>query len=774
VVGLVLVSHSRDLVRGLRDLVAQMEPDVPVGIAGGTEDGDLGTSLDLINAALDDADEGGGAVILFDLGSAEMTAESALEFLDDERRDRFALVDAPLVEGALAAAGSAGGDGTLDDVASAARSAGRAAGAAKETPPAPADSQEPTHSATLQIRNAQGLHARPAGQLVRALRPLDASVRIERGDTGQHADAASLLGLVGLGATAGTEIVVHAGGAEAEHAIATVRALVEEGFGEPLAENTAGPERSAPSDVTEPLPGAPGLAIGPARWFRQGEPRLPDHDVDGRASLARARDQVRTELERMGGAGADIFAAQAEVLDDPQLTEAVDAHLADGVPVARAWWTAIRAQRDRVAELPGEVFAARAADIDDVGRRVLRRLGIDVGTIEVEPGQIVIADDLNPTQVQAIHGGDGAGAIVRQGTPTSHMAIVARNLGLPLVLRAGAGIDDIADGVTVVVNGDEGTFEINPASDRQQVLRDELARRRQEFQAARGAAQAPVTRSDGRRIEVAANVASVREAELAVSYGADGVGLLRTEFLFADRPTLPSEDEQTAALGEILDALDGRPAIIRTLDIGGDKPTAALDLDPIRNGFLGVRGIRMSLRDPDVFRTQLRALLRLAAEHPVRIMFPFVTTVDEVVAARGHLDRARVELEERGQAAGRLDGVGMMIEVPVAALRPEPFLDHVDFVSVGSNDLFQYLTAAGRTIEEVSALADTARHTLDGLITTICRAADRAGRWVGVCGEIASEPDTAARLIELGVTELSMAPAAIPAVKARLREAASR
>jgi phosphocarrier protein FPr len=773
VVGLVLVSHSRDLVRGLRDLVVQMEPDVPVGIAGGTEDGDIGTSLDLINVALDDADEGDGAVILFDLGSAEMTAESALEFLDDERRDRFVLVDAPLVEGALAAASTAGGGGALDDVASAARSAGRVAGTAEETPPPPADSQESTHSATLQIRNAQGLHARPAGQLVRALRPLDAAVRIERADTGQHADAASLLGLVGLGATAGTEIVVHAGGADAEHAIATVRALVDEGFGEPLAEDTAGPERSAPSDGTEPLPGAPGLAIGPARWFRQGEPRLPDDDGDGRAALARARDQVRTELERMGGPGADIFAAQAEVLDDPQLSATVEAHFAEGMPATRAWWTAIGAQRDRLAELPGEVFAARAADVDDVGRRVLRRLGIDVASVDLEPGQIVVADDLNPTQVQAIHGGDGAGAIVRRGTPTSHMAIVARNLGLPLVLRAGAGIDDITDGVTVAVNGDEGTFEIDPAPERQRALHDELARRRKEWEAARGAAQARVTRSDGRGIEVAANVASVREAELAVSYGADAVGLLRTEFLFAGRATLPSEDEQTAALGEILDALGGRPAIIRTLDIGGDKPTAALDLDPVRNGFLGVRGIRMSLRDPEVFRTQLRALLRVAAMHPVRIMFPFVTAVDEVVAAREHLDRARGELEERGETAGRPDGVGIMIEVPVAALRPEPFLDHVDFVSVGTNDLFQYLTAAGRTVDEVSALTDAARPTLDGLITTICRAADRAGCWVGVCGEIAAEPDTAARLVELGVTELSMAPTAIPAVKARLRKAAS-
>jgi multiphosphoryl transfer protein len=663
-------------------------------------------------------------------------------------------------------------------VAQAARAAGRAttpdeAAGDEAARPSPA-ADEPAYSATLRIRNTQGLHARPAGQIVRALRPLDASVRIERTDTGQHAAAASMLGLVGLGATTGTEIAVHADGPQAERAVATVRALVEEGFGEPLAEDTDRAEPSVPAAVDEPLPGAHGLAMGPARWFRQGEPRLPSDDAgDGSAALAQARDQVRTELERVTGPGADIFAAQAEVLDDPLLAEAVEARLAEGTPAARAWWTAIRAQRDRVAQLPGELFAARAADIDDVGRRVLRRLGVDVGGVEVEPGQIVVADDLNPSQVQAIQAGGGAGAVVRRGSPTSHMAIVSRNLGLPLVLRAGARVDEIADGDTVVVNGDEGTIEVDPSPERQRALRAELARQRQQWETRRSAAQAPVTRADGRRLEVAANVASVREAQLAVSYGADGVGLLRTEFLFADRTTLPSEDEQVAALDEILRTLDGRPAVIRTLDIGGDKPNAALDLDPVRNGFLGVRGIRMSLRDPEVFRTQLRALLRLADAHPVRIMFPFVTTVDEILAAREHLDQARAELHDRGQAAGDPDGIGMMIEVPVAALRPEPFLDHVDFVSVGSNDLFQYLTAAGRTVDEVSDLADAARDTLDGLITTICRAAERAGRWVGVCGEIAAEPDTAARLVELGVTELSMAPAAIPMVKERLRKVRS-
>jgi phosphocarrier protein FPr len=778
VVGLVLVSHSRDLVSGLRDLVAQMEPDVPVGIAGGTEDGDIGTSLDLINAALDDADTGDGAIVLFDLGSAEMTAETALEFLDDARRDRFVLVDAPLVEGALAAAGSAAGGATLDDVAQAARAAGGVARDPQADEGASLPPQDaPTHSATLRICNAQGLHARPASQIVRALRPLDAVVRIERTDTREQANAASLLGLVGLGATAGTEITVHTGGPDAERALATMRALVDEGFGEPLAQDGQdAPAAAQDAEAGEaPLAGAPGLAMGPARWFRQGEPDLPeppDDDQDDRALLQQARDRVRAELEQTRGPGADIFAAQAEVLGDPQLDAAVLTHLDEGMSAARAWWTAIRAQRDRVAQLPGELFAARAADVDDVGRRVLRHLGVDVGRVDVAPGQIVVADDLNPTQVQAMRAGGGAGAVVRHGSPTSHMVIVARNVGLPLVLRAGDHCDGITDGATIVVDGDAGTIEIDPPEDRQDAVRGEIGRRRQQAEARRSAARAPVTRADGRAIEVAANVASVQEAEIAVANGADGVGLLRTEFLFADRTTLPSEDEQVAALDEILQALGGRPAIVRTLDIGGDKTSAALDLDPVRNGFLGVRGLRMSLRDPETFRTQLRALLRLASAHRIRIMFPFVTTVDEVVAARGQLERARAELDDRGQAVGDPDGIGMMVEIPVAALRPETFLDHVDFMSVGSNDLFQYLTAASRTVDEVSALTDAARPTLDGLIATICRAADRAGRWVGVCGEIAAEPETAARLVELGVTELSMAPAAIPLVKERLRAAA--
>jgi phosphocarrier protein FPr len=781
-VGLVLVSHSPDLVRGLRDLLLQMEPDVPIGVAGGTEDGEIGTSLDLINAALDTADRGDGAVVLYDLGSAQMTAEAALEFLDEDLQERCLLVDAPLVEGALAAAGAAGGGAGVAEVAAAARAAGGstdgtdAPGGCTDAPGARETGPEPEHSATLEIRNTQGLHARPAGQIVRALRPLDATVRIERIDTADSANAASMLALVGLGATAGTAITVHASGPQAQDALTQIRALIDDGFGEPLADHEPADDTAAddaPADGTGPVGGSPGLAMGPARWLRQAAPDLPTGGgavEDERAGLTAARDRVRELLAGSGGPAGDIFTAQAEVLDDPELLAGVDARLTDGVTAARAWWEAISEQRDRVAAMPGPVFAARAADIDDVGRRVLGALGVDVGVVEVDRGEVVVADDLTPSQVQALHDSGASAVVVRHGAPASHMVIVARNLGLAMTLRVGDAVDDISDGVIVIVDGDRGRIEIDPPDERRRLVGDELMQRHARERERRAAAQATVTGADGRLIEVAANVASVQEAELAIASGADGVGLLRTEFLFGERSALPSEDEQVAALDAILRVLDGRPAIIRTLDIGGDKPSPALQLDPVRNGFLGVRGLRLSLERPEMFRTQLRAVLRVAVEHQVRIMFPFVTTAGELVAARRELDRARAELDDAGVASGRIAGIGAMIEIPVAALHAGPLLEHVDFVSIGTNDLFQYLTAAGRTIDEVSHLPDAAREVFDDLLTGICAAAHRGDRWVGVCGEIAGEPETAAHLVGLGVTELSMRATAIPDVKAALRD----
>jgi phosphoenolpyruvate-protein kinase (PTS system EI component) len=262
----------------------------------------------------------------------------------------------------------------------------------------------------------------------------------------------------------------------------------------------------------------------------------------------------------------------------------------------------------------------------------------------------------------------------------------------------------------------------------------------------------------------------VDEALAAVANGAEGVGLLRTEFLYLDRPDLPSEDEQVAALRAIFAALEGRPIIVRTLDIGGDKSVPALDLDPVTNSFLGVRGLRLSLRRPDLFRQQLRAIARAAEGYRVSLMFPMVTTVAEVREARGHLDAVMKELDAEGVGHGRIEEVGIMVEVPAAALTADLLAPEVDFFSVGSNDLVQYTMAAERTNAAVADLYRPDAPAILRLLERIVAGAHAHGRWVGICGEMAGDPSLTPIFVGLGIDELSMAPGSIPAVKAAIRE----
>jgi multiphosphoryl transfer protein len=275
----------------------------------------------------------------------------------------------------------------------------------------------------------------------------------------------------------------------------------------------------------------------------------------------------------------------------------------------------------------------------------------------------------------------------------------------------------------------------------------------------------PGALGDGRRVEVFANLGSAAEALRAVEQGAEGVGLLRTEFLFLDRATPPDEDEQVAVLTEIARALDGRPVVVRTLDAGADKPLPFVDQEPEENPFLGRRGIRLSLAEPELFRTQLRAVLRVAAEHPLKLMFPMVATLDELARARELLAEARADLGSDAELE-----VGVMVEVPALALEAERFAPEVDFFSVGTNDLAQYTMAAERGNAALAGLLDDSLAPVLALIAAVVEAAEAHGRWVGVCGELAGQPEAAVLLAGLGVRELSMAASRIPAVKAALRE----
>jgi phosphoenolpyruvate-protein phosphotransferase len=355
------------------------------------------------------------------------------------------------------------------------------------------------------------------------------------------------------------------------------------------------------------------------------------------------------------------------------------------------------------------------------------------------------------------------GIATARGGPTSHAAILARALAIPAVVGLGEAILAVPDGTPLLLDGEAGTVHVDPPSTVADDYRERREAAEERKQAARARALEPAITRDGRRIEVMANLGAPDEAPKAVELGADGVGLLRTEFLFLDRATLPGEDEQAAVYAEIASALDGRPLVVRTLDVGADKPLPALPQEPEDNPFLGRRGIRLALAEPEVLRVQLRAILRAAAAHPIKVMFPMVATLAEYRAARKAFEAERADL-----GAPTIE-VGIMVEVPAAALTAARFAPEVDFFSIGTNDLAQYTMAAERGNERVADLADGPVPAVLQLVRAVCQAAEPAGRWVGVCGELAGDPAAAALFVGLGVTELSMAPALVPEVKEALR-----
>jgi phosphocarrier protein FPr len=357
------------------------------------------------------------------------------------------------------------------------------------------------------------------------------------------------------------------------------------------------------------------------------------------------------------------------------------------------------------------------------------------------------------------------GIVTAHGTATAHAAILARALGLPAVVGLGEAVLAIAEGTPVLLDGDAGTLLIDPPPELARAAQERRARARERQRIARTRSHEPGATRDGTRIEVFANLGRTAEAAEAVKLGAEGVGLLRTEFLFLDRAQLPDEEEQAETLREIARALDGRPLIVRTLDAGADKPLPALPMPAEANPFLGIRGIRLGLARTDVLETQFRAILRAATDFPIRVMLPMVATVGEIEAARAVLARAR--------AATGIDTpieLGIMVEVPAAALRSAQLAQHAAFFSIGTNDLTQYTMAAERGDERLAPLLTGPQPAVLRLIAATVAGAATRGRTVGVCGELAGDPACAVLLVGLGVTELSMAPALVPDAKAALRE----
>ncbi|HEY2939540.1 MAG TPA: phosphoenolpyruvate--protein phosphotransferase [Gaiellaceae bacterium] len=793
-VGVVIVSHSATLAAGVRELAAEMSgPDVQLELAGGLDEPDaLGTDAVRVAEAISRADSGDGVLVLMDLGSAVLSAETALDLLEPEQRERVLLCEAPLVEGAVVAAVAARLGAPLAEVAAEARGSLEAKvahlGAGEPEAPAPARAATPPEEGQtirLDIRNPLGLHARPAARFVQTAADFDADVEVTNLTSGSGpASGRSLNGLATLGIRQGHEILVSARGPHAAAALAALQELASRDFDEERAPApapaTPTPARSDGDAALAGLPGATGIAFGPARRFHSVAPEIPtgssgDPEAEW-AALERALEQVRAEIGAVresvaAGAGeysAAIFDAHLLFLDDEALLgPARRAIFEEGLNAAQAWHRAAEAVAADYRSLDDEYMQARAEDLTGVARQVVAALVGGEAAPSIDASGIVVAADLTPADTASLDRELALGIATATGSPTSHSAILARSLGIPAAVGLGDALLAVPEGTALLLDGDAGVVHVDPDEElvaeyeRRRTARDEAARE------ARARAAEPALTREGRHVEVVANIGSPDDVAAAIANGAEGVGLLRTEFLFLERDSMPTEDEQYAAYAEIAERLEGRPLVLRTLDVGADKPLPYLPAEAEANPFLGVRGIRLALARPELLETQLRAVLRAAAEHPLRVMFPMVATLEEYRQARSVLSRAREGLEQSGTAVPEELEVGVMIEVPAAALAANLFAPEVDFFSIGTNDLVQYTMAAERGNASVAGLADGLHPSVLRLIRIVADAAD--GKLVAVCGELASDPVAVPVLVGLGVTELSANAPAIPAVKEAVR-----
>lgn len=644
--------------------------------------------------------------------------------------------------------------------------------------------EEKTELRQVRVTLEHGIHARPAAQIVSALKRLAGEVSVSA--QGRSANARSTVALMKLGVRKGDEVRVRASGRDARSALDAVAALLtgthtpKGGAHEAMKLTSVPPAAASPAvevHAGAALPGvigSRGLAVGQAV-------RLVVREIDVTQAgagitheslqLDRARARVRSRLEATrtsaSATAREIVDAHLELLDDPELAESSLTLIADGSSAAYAWRQAIRGSIESLRALGDPRMAERVDDLLDLERQVLLALtGNAAAAIQaLPPDAIVLAEELLPSQIVALDAARLAGIALAAGGATSHVSILAAAMGIPALVALGPVLRRIGDDTPLLLDAEAGLLHIDPGAERLAATRRQLEHRAAQRAAECAAAQQDCFTADGRRIEVFANVGSLAEAQAAARNGAEGCGLLRTEFLFLERETPPSEAEQHAEYQELAAALPGRPMTIRTLDIGGDKPLPYLPLPAEENPALGLRGVRTSLWRPDLLRQQLRAILGVRPYGQCRILLPMITDVAEIRSVRAMVEETRAQI-------GRTEPIelGVMIETPASALLADAIAAEADFFSIGTNDLTQYTLAMDRGHAELAARLDALHPAVLRLIARTAEAAHARERMVAVCGGLASDPVAAPILIGLGVQELSAVPSVIPRLKTLIRK----
>ncbi len=687
--------------------------------------------------------------------------------------------------------------------------AGASTGAVAK-PSGAAEATDGQRVADVVVPLEHGIHARPAAMLAHRIKTLAATVTL--GAHGKTANARSAIALMSLGVRKGETVTIRAAGPDAAAAIEALKAAI----GAAAAELQSAPERGvafagtkpaavsapvaggsgpvgvgagtrgnarasrSPSSLADPSTGvihgvtaSPGVATGVAFRLTQVEIPVVEAGV-GRAEetarLESARAQVRANLQsaaaRAHGASHEIADAHLEFLDDPELLAAASEWIARGTSAGYAWRASLRSYADILGTLPDARMTERVDDLRDLEHQVLAALDGKPAnqTYELPSRAIVLADELLPSQFVALDTSRLAGICTAGGGPTSHVAVLAAALDVPMLVAAGPSVLDIQPGTRLLLDADHGELRVSPEAAAFSAAEELVSQRRARRATDRDAAHRESRTTDGTRIEVFANVGSVAEADTAVTQGAEGCGLLRTEFLFLDRASAPDEATQAAQYQRIVSAFAGRPVVIRTLDVGGDKPLPYLPMPREENPSLGVRGVRVSLQQPQLLRTQLRAILRVQPAGVCRILLPMVTEASDVRAVRAVLDDVRAELSYAAPVQ-----LGAMIETPASAALADQIAAVADFLSVGTNDLTQYTLAMDRGNPALASRLDALHPAVLRLIATTASAGRSNGREVAVCGGLASDPIAAPILIGLGIDELSAVSSIVPRLKALIR-----
>ncbi|MBN6494357.1 phosphoenolpyruvate--protein phosphotransferase [Acinetobacter pittii] len=631
------------------------------------------------------------------------------------------------------------------------------------------------------LANAHGLHARPATHLVNLTKSFQGDIQVAV-DEGNFVSAKSLTRLLALGCKRGQTLrFIAEPETDAVEGLDKVIQAVQQGLGEEVEPIQTSDIKIEPSNKIEApskllssntgIAASSGLAFGPVHVIK---PKVYQYERMGssvkveKENLDIALHAVKNNIHQVIAKSEvaeikQIFQAHLEMLDDPDLINGVIQKINLNLSAPAAWHEHIEAAAKEQAALPDRLLAERATDLRDIGDRVLAQLCGEVIIEEPKEPYILVMYDVGPSDVARLNKDRVAGILTAVGGASAHSAIVARALGIPAIVGAGDQVLDIEQKSSLLINGDTGAFILNPNAQQIQQAKQERELQKKIREEAERHSQEPAITVDQHQIEIAANLGKVQATAHAVEYGAEAIGLLRTELVFMAHSSAPSEATQEADYRIVLDALAGRPLVVRTLDVGGDKPLPYLPIAEEENPFLGLRGIRLTLRQPELLRQQLIALLKAADDRPLRIMFPMIGRVEEWRAAKAILDEVKAiypcaDLQ-----------VGIMIEVPSAALLAPILAQEVDFFSIGTNDLTQYTLAIDRGHPILSAEADGLHPSILQLIDQTVKAAHKHGKWVGICGELAADPKAVPILMGLGVDELSMSPNSIPLVKAQIR-----